>query len=78
MAPYNPSRGCASKMKVHAVTSKWNMTVYDPYVNMLRGTTEAMSAAVSGVHSIEVLPFDTPYEKPTVFRRVSPAMCSCC
>jgi len=67
MAPYNPSRGCASKMKVHAVTSKWNMTVYDPYVNMLRGTTEAMSAAVSGVHSIEVLPFDKPYEKPTDF-----------
>ena len=67
MAPYNPSRGCASKMKVHTVTSKWNMTVYDPYVNMLRGTTEAMSAAVSGVHSIEVLPFDTPYEKPTDF-----------
>ena len=67
MAPYNPSRGCASKMKVHAVTSKWNMTVYDPYVNMLHGTTEAMSAAVSGVHSIEVLPFDTPYEKPTDF-----------
>ena len=67
MSPYNPSRGCASKMKVHAVTSKWNMTVYDPYVNMLRGTTEAMSAAVSGVHSIEVLPFDTPYEKPTDF-----------
>ena len=67
MAPYNPSRGCASKMKVHAVTSKWNMTVYDPYVNMLRGTTEAMSAAVSGVHSIEVLPFDMPYEKPTDF-----------
>ena len=67
MAPYNPSRGCASKMKVHALTSKWNMTVYDPYVNMLRGTTEAMSAAVSGVHSIEVLPFDTPYEKPTDF-----------
>ena len=67
MAPYNPSRGCASKMKVHAVTSKWNMTVYDPYVNMLRGTTEAMSAAVSGVHSIEVLPFDTPYEKQTDF-----------
>ena len=67
MAQYKPTRGCASKMKIHAVTSKWNMTVYDPYVNMLRGTTEAMSAAVSGVHSIEVLPFDTPYEKPTDF-----------
>lgn len=65
MAQYQPTRGCASKMKVHAVTSKWNMTVYDPHVNLLRGTTEAMSAAISGVHSIEVLPFDAAYEKPT-------------
>ncbi len=43
------------------------MTVYDPYVNMLRGTTEAMSAAIAGVHSVEVLPFDAAYEKPTDF-----------
>ncbi len=61
------ARGCASKMKVHAVTSKWNMTVYDPYVNMLRGTTEAMSAAVSGVHSIEVRCRSTPYENRPIF-----------
>ena len=67
MAQYKPTRGCASKMKIHAVTSKWNMTVYDPYVNMLRGTTEAMSAAIAGVHSIEVRPFDEAYEKPTDF-----------
>lgn len=65
--PYNPERGCSSKMRVHAVTSKWNMTVYDPYVNMLRGTTEAMSAAISGVHSLEVLPFDAAFEAPTEF-----------
>ena len=63
IAQYKPTRGCASKMKIHAVTSKWNMTVYDPYVNMLRGTTEAMSAAIAGVHSIEVRPFDEAYEK---------------
>ena len=67
IAQYKPTRGCASKMKIHAVTSKWNMTVYDPYVNMLRGTTEAMSAAIAGVHSIEVRPFDEAYEKPTDF-----------
>lgn len=34
---------------------------------MLRGTTEAMSAAIAGVHSIEVRPFDEAYEKPTDF-----------
>lgn len=65
--PYNPGRGCSSKMSVHAVTSKWNSTVYDPYVNMLRGTTEAMSAALGGVASMEVLPFDNAYQKPSEF-----------
>lgn len=67
MAQYKPACECALKMKAHAVTSQWNMTVYDPYVNMLRGTTEAMSAAIAGVHSVEVLPFDAAYEKPTDF-----------
>lgn len=67
MAPYNPKRGCSTKMRINAQTSAWNQTVYDPYVNMLRGTTEAMSAALSGVDSIEVLPFDAAYETPTEF-----------
>lgn len=47
VAQYEPSCECAAKMFAHAVTSRWNMTVYDPYVNMLRGTTEAMSAAIA-------------------------------
>jgi methylmalonyl-CoA mutase len=55
------------KMKVHAVTSPWNQTVYDPYVNMLRGTTEAMSAAIAGVDSLEVLPFDYAFRSPGEF-----------
>ncbi|WP_298064353.1 methylmalonyl-CoA mutase family protein [uncultured Rikenella sp.] len=67
MKPYNPKRGCSSKLRAHIQTSAWNQTVYDPYVNMLRGTTEAMSAAVAGVDSIEVLPFDHAYEQPTEF-----------
>lgn len=58
---------CAQKIQSHAVTSSWNQTVYDAYVNMLRDTTEAMSAAIAGVHSIEVLPFDHPYHKPGEF-----------
>ena len=64
---YNPQCPCSAKMFTHAVTSKWNITAYDPYVNMLRGTTEAMSAAISAIHSLEVLPFNTAYEKPTEF-----------
>lgn len=64
---YNPAIACACKMFTHARTSAWNQTVYDPYVNMLRGTTEAMSAAIAGVHSLEVLPFDHSFEAPTEF-----------
>ena len=64
---YEPACECSCKMFVHARTSAWNQTVYDPYVNMLRGTTEAMSAAIAGVHSLEVLPFDHAYSTPTEF-----------
>ena len=64
---YGATCCCAEKMKVHAVTSNWNQTVYDPYVNMLRGTTEAMSAAIAGVDSLEVLPFDYSFRAPGEF-----------
>lgn len=66
---YNPEKECSCKMFAHAVTSTWNQTAYDPYVNMLRGTTEAMSATLSGVHSLEVLPFDYAFEQPTEFSK---------
>ena len=66
---YNPEKNCACKMQIHAETSKWNQTVYDPYVNMLRGTTEAMSAAIGGVYSLEVTPFDAAFENPTEFSK---------
>jgi methylmalonyl-CoA mutase len=49
---------CACKMQVHARTSGWNMTVFDAYVNMLRTQTETMSAAIAGVDSLTVLPYD--------------------
>ncbi len=64
---YGAAKECTQKMKIHAVTSQWNQTVYDAYVNMLRGTTEAMSAAIAGVDSLEVLPFDYQYREPGEF-----------
>ncbi len=66
---YNPTKMCPAKMNIHAVTSTWNQTAYDPYVNMLRGTTEAMSAAIAGVHSLEVLPFNAAFETPDAFSK---------
>ena len=66
---YNPQKDCSCKMFTHAVTSTWNQTVYDPYINMLRGTTEAMSAAIAGVHSMEVTPFNVSFAEPDEFSK---------
>lgn len=57
----------AAKMHVCAYTTTFNQTVFDSYVNMLRSQTEAMSAALGGVESMVVVPFDAPYETPTDF-----------
>ncbi len=58
---------CAAKMYAHCETSTWNKTIYDPYVNMLRTQTEAMSAVLGGADSLTVLPFDAVYEQPSAF-----------
>ena len=55
---------CKMAMNIHAETSKWNKTAYDPYVNVLRSTTEAMSAAIGIVDSMTVIPFDVTFEQP--------------
>lgn len=64
---FEPVCDCACKMIVNAETSRYNMTVFDAYVNMLRSQTETMSAALAGVHSIVVTPFDAAYETPNEF-----------
>ena len=43
--------------------AEWNMTVYDAHVNLLRSQTEAMSAALAGVDSITVRPFEDVYKR---------------
>ena len=54
-------------MNIHAVTTDWNKTVYDPYVNMLRTQTEAMSATLGGIDSLTVRGFDSVFREPTEF-----------
>ena len=55
------------KMDLHCVTSRWNKTVYDSHVNMLRTQTEAMSAILGGADSLTVEPFDISFRKPDEF-----------
>ena len=52
---------------IHGTSSEWNQTIYDPYVNMLRGTTEGMSAVLGGTDSLTVTPFDKAFRETTDF-----------
>ena len=60
---------CAAKMNIHATTSRFNQSLYDPYVNLLRTQTEAMSAAIGSVNSMTIRPFDEAFEVPTEFAK---------
>jgi methylmalonyl-CoA mutase len=59
----------SARARIHARTSRWNKTIYDPHVNILRGTTEAMSAAIGGADSISVEPFDACCKAPDAASR---------
>jgi methylmalonyl-CoA mutase len=54
----------AAKVRIAAHTSKWDKTVYDPHVNILRATTEAMAAVMGGADAVTVTPFDACYKAP--------------
>ncbi|MFC2107350.1 methylmalonyl-CoA mutase family protein [Bacteroidota bacterium] len=64
---YGPSDEKLVKMNIHGITTDWNKSMYDPYVNMLRTTTEAMSAGIAGVDSLTIKSFNSAYEEPTEF-----------
>ncbi|MCX6247093.1 MAG: methylmalonyl-CoA mutase family protein [Bacteroidetes bacterium] len=66
---YKPEDPKSLKMFIHATTSLWNKTLYDPYVNLLRTTTEGMSAVIGNTDSLSVLPFDIPFGEDHDFSR---------
>jgi methylmalonyl-CoA mutase len=49
----------AASLRIHAHTSSWTHTTLDPHSNILRATTEAMSAIIGGCDSLSVAPFDS-------------------
>ncbi len=62
----------SQKMTLHARTASWNKTVYDPYVNMLRVTTEAFAGAVGGADSMHTGSFDEAIGLPDeISRRIA-------
>lgn len=64
---YKPSCECCYKVIINATSSIWNKSLYDPYVNMLRTTTETMAAAIAGADSITTNPFDIAYKESDSF-----------
>ncbi|TYP93984.1 heterodimeric methylmalonyl-CoA mutase small subunit [Fodinibius salinus] len=52
---------------LHGQSSRWNKTLYDPYTNMLRTSTEGMSAAIAGCDSMTIMPFDEHFRQPNEF-----------
>lgn len=55
--------------KIHSYSSVWSKSFYDPYVNMLRNTTEAMSAIIGGADSISISPHDEGMAEPSAFSK---------
>jgi len=60
---YNPDIKC----HLLVTPTKRNKTIYDYNVNMLRTTTECMSAIIGGADSIANLPYDSLYHKDNEF-----------
>jgi methylmalonyl-CoA mutase len=46
-------------VEVNACSSKWNKTLLDKHVNLLRLTTESLSAVLGGVDGLQIDPFDS-------------------
>ncbi|MEG1497856.1 MAG: methylmalonyl-CoA mutase family protein [Bacteroidales bacterium] len=59
---YHPTQEKSCCAFIHAVSSSWNKSTYDPYVNLLRSTTETMSSAIGGADSINVTPFSEAFQ----------------
>lgn len=57
------------RIYVHARSGRRNKSRLDAHVNLLRLTTEALSAAIGGVDSIQLAPFDQPQGKSDAFSR---------
>ncbi len=66
---YHPEDPESLKAFIHSTTASWNKTLYDPYMNMLRTTTEGMSAAIGNADSIAIQPFDSIFKDPDDFSR---------
>jgi hypothetical protein len=55
---YEPKNESSLITSIRATNSRWNKTGIDEHTNLLRTTTEAMSAIIGGVDTMNVLPYN--------------------
>ena len=60
---YNPEHACSVYTFIHASTSRYLQTSKDKHNNLLRATTQAMSAFVGGANSVSVVPYNSWQEQ---------------
>jgi methylmalonyl-CoA mutase len=59
--------GINPECEINVTPTKRNKTIYDYNINMLRTTTECMSAVLGGANRITNLPYDSLYHKDNEF-----------
>ncbi len=55
---YTPKEKCSHACYIYATTGFVNKSLKDPYTNLLRQTTEAMSAVLGGANEVYIRPYD--------------------
>jgi methylmalonyl-CoA mutase len=55
---YEPQHSCSRATYIQAFSGNWNKTILDEENNLLRTTTEAMSAVLGGADAVCLFPFD--------------------
>lgn len=57
----------AQQLTIFTSTATWSQTTLDPHTNLLRTTTEAMSAVMGGADAVSVGTFDSLFHAPNEF-----------
>ncbi len=64
---WTQERGISVKPILYAESGTTNKTLYDPWVNMLRTTSEGMSAVIGGANEVCLHPYDQRFQEPDDF-----------
>ena len=61
-AQYKADDDQSGRLRQLSIASSWDKTLFDAHINILRNTTEGMSAAIGGACAILLHPFDEAYK----------------